>query len=146
LFSRCGTRTWLGEKSLIQNIHFQYSSKPVKNKTGEYGARIELQLLQNKVSVWVVFSSNGDQDVFNNHLIDTSIEQISIFKRFEKPKWINDSEFGFQFKNGITISVSIEKNVVVWSGVNSKMEELFKKQIDFNEKLSPEEYVKLVNW
>jgi hypothetical protein len=133
------------EKSIMQNIDFQYSSKPVKNKTGQNGARIDLQLIKNKVSIWVVFSSNSDQDLIKNHLIDTPIEQISFFRSFPKPNWINNSQFGFRFKNGMALSVSVEKNEIVWSQVNSKMEELFKKQIDFNEKLSPEELVELAN-
>lgn len=134
------------EKSITQNVDFQYRSKPVKNKTGKNSARIELQLLKDKVSIWVVFSSNSEQDLIKNHLIDTPLEQISIFRSFQKPKWINNTQFGFQFKNGMKLSVSVEKNEIIWSQVNSKMEELFKKQIDFNEKLSPEEFVKFVNW
>ena len=134
------------EKSLNQNIDFQYSSKPVKNISGETSARIELQLTEKKVSIWVLFAHKNSKELIKKHFIDTSVEQISLFRNFDKPVWINATHFGFRFRNEMTLSISLNDNNGIWSDTKSKMDELFKKQIDFNEKLPPEEYVKLTNW
>lgn len=134
------------ENCIKQNIQFHYTSKLVKHKTSGLSARIELELLKDKVSIWVLFSTKNNQELIKKHLIDTPANQISAFRNFNRPEWINNSQFGFRFKNGLTLSISTDDNEKVWSEMNSKMDEYFKKQIDYNEKLSPEELAKLVNW
>ena len=54
------------ENCIKQNIHFHYTSKPVKHKASGLSARIELELLKDKVSIWVLFSTKNNQELIKN--------------------------------------------------------------------------------
>ncbi len=133
------------ENCLRQGIQFQYLTKPIKNKVTGDRAQIELSLKKDKVSIWVVFSQKNNDSV-RKHLIDTHANQVSFFRSFDHPKWMNNSYFGFEFNNRVTLSVAADNDEVVWKGIDTKKEESFRKQIDYQEELSPEEMLKLTNW
>lgn len=134
------------QNAIKHNICFHYNSKPIRNKTRECSAVVDLKLSKNIVSISILFSFKNNPQLIKKLLINTKVEQVSLFRNFNKPKWISSSQFGFQFKNGITLSISAESSERVWGEVNSKMYNYFKKLIDSDEKVTPEELAKLANW
>jgi|GEM_PF-3490362 len=133
------------EKTLTQNIEFEYSSKAIQNKTRDKSASVEIKLNKNKVSIWIVLSIKDNTNKIKKHLIDTTVAQVSFFHHFDKPLWITERNFGFQFKNGMTLSITLEDNQPEWSHARNTMDEWFKKSIDFNEKMTSEEMANLLN-
>ncbi len=133
------------EKTLSQNIEFEYSSKAIHNKIRDKSASIEIKLTKNKVSIWIVFTIKENKDKIKKHLIDTTVEQVSFLHHFDKPIWVTEQNFGFQFKNGMTLSISPEENESEWSQPLNIMDEWFEKSIVFNEKMSSKEMVNMIN-
>lgn len=133
------------EQAISQNIQFQYTSKIRKNKSGDTSAKIRLELVKNKVSIWIEFSFKNKQESITKHLIDTNPENISFFHNFDTPIWLNDTNFGFLFKNGMTLSISAENSIPIWSKAENNADEWFKKIIAYDENTSLEELAKLAN-
>lgn len=133
------------KKTLNENIQFEFKSKFYKNKKHDKKALIELKLDKNKVSIFIIFKFNNESDTITKHLIDTSIVQVSFFRNFDNPLWLNEECFGFKFKNGMTLYTAPYYNQPEWSPSQNTMDEWFKKSIDYNESMTSDEIVKLIN-
>jgi hypothetical protein len=133
------------EKTISSDIQFSYSSRANWNKRKSTKAATELILSENKISVWIIFSLREINKTVKIHLIDTSPIQLTFFGSFDKPCWIDDSNFGFRFKNGMTLTTSPVNESVVWSVDGNKEDEWFRKTVDLNEKVSQEEMLKIMN-
>lgn len=132
-------------QTLNQRIQFEYLSTPIQNKTRDKAASIELKLDKNKVSIWVIFSFKDKTNQIKKHLIDTTVEHVTFLHNFDKPKWLNEEYFGFQFKNGIILSISPELDQSKWSNIQNSMDEWFKESIRFDKNMTPEELIQLIN-
>jgi hypothetical protein len=132
--------------SIDQNIKFHYSSKVFKNKSRNIRAVVLLQIEKDRVSVWIEFSIDKKQKVIRKHLIDTHEDQFSIFRTFNKPRWFDKSNFGFEIADGLTLSISPEANVSEWNDSTSKKAAYIKYLVVYNANRSQAEMAKLANW
>lgn len=134
------------EQSVLKDIEFFYSSIPINNSTGNVKAHVELELIGDRVLIWIVFLYKKSNKVVRKHLIDTSEAQISWYRKFKEPRWISSEQFGFVFEDGIILSMNTKTLKKDWIGQNSLKYELFKKEIDYNYNLTSEERARLMNW
>lgn len=131
------------EYALKQDLQFQYCTKMTSNKSGDTKARIQLELKQDKLLIWVEFFDKNNTLLSKKQLIETHPFQLAVFRRFEKPHWIDPERFGFQFKNGLTLSLSQQDEKGIWNNVQSELDEVFIKQLDVNDNRS---FKELANW
>ena len=134
------------ERALHHNCEFHFRSVPIKSRSKELSACIELELSRRKLSIWILFSTSDKQEWIKKHLIDTNAENLSFFRFFDKPCWLNQESFGFQFNNGVTLGVSLDDATCCWRGDDPRFVESFKYQLEYNEDWSPELAAKLANW
>jgi|TARA_R110000737_G_scaffold151521_1_gene180789 hypothetical protein len=134
------------EDSLNQNLLFEYNSKPIWNLSKDKSASVEIILNKTKVSIYVTLVQKGKTDAIRKHLIDTVFWQVSDYNYFKKPKWFDDFNFGFEFENALTISVSIDEAGSIWSKSKSKLDDYNKYRLLFNENFSQKELARLANW
>lgn len=134
------------DKCISEHICFQYCSKSRFNKKRNIEAAIELVLSKDKVSIWALFCVKNQEEPIRKHIVDTYTHQISALRNFNAPKWIDELNFGFQFKNGMSISVSLNSNESCWSESRNKKDDWFQKTIIYDRHNSLEDIVKLINW
>ena len=134
------------KQALGNKLQFHHESKPIYYKTKDIKASIELELTENKVSMWVVFYRKNIDKPLRIHLLDTHESEISFFGKFKSPLWINSNQFGFKLDDGVSLSIDYKSKKIVWTGTDSKIGELLMKQVNYDYKLTSEEYARLANW
>ena len=134
------------EQSIIQNLSFEYIAKPIWNKSRNIKASIEIILHKEKASIYVLMTQKDQMKPKRKHLIDTPFWLISGINQFNKPKWLNDENFGFEFSTGLTISVSINNARGTWSKSSSKMDDYIKYTLLYNKNFCLKERARLANW
>ncbi|MCJ8290905.1 MAG: hypothetical protein HRT58_15365 [Crocinitomicaceae bacterium] len=133
------------DKSVSEQICFQYRSKSRFNKKRNIEAAIELALSKDRVSIWGLFYVKNQEEPIRRHIVDTYAHQISTIRNFGAPKWLDELNFGFQFKNGMSISVSPNNGESCWSKTRNKKDDWFQKTIIYDRDNSLEDMVKLIN-
>ena len=108
------------KRSLEENIDFNYQTKKKFNKSKTRKGFIEMELDGNKVIIWGIILNIKNSILFKQHMIETFTHQVDWFRTFNNFKWINDEEFGFEFGQKLSLTISENKNGAKWNTSNSE--------------------------
>lgn len=134
------------QESLKEDIVFNYLSKVKLNKSRTIGASLEITISANRVSMWVHFTDLKSKEVVKKHLIDTFEYQVSFFRMFNDGKWLDNEQYGFAFKNGMSVSISPRLDEAAWSELRNPMERYFYNTLNYRDKLSQEDLARWANF
>ncbi len=108
-------------KSIEDNLTFIFQSKRASyNLSKSHKTKIRITLNELKASVYILISDKNEKNVKEVLLIETFAHNVSFFRFFDKPLWLNDNQFGFIFYNGISLYYSKDNKEIGWNHTGSE--------------------------
>lgn len=132
-------------RSLEENIEFNYQSKNKLNKSRTRKGFIEMELDGNKVLIWGIILNTKNAILFKQLLIETFTHQVDWFRTFNNFKWINDKEFGFDFGQKLILTISENENGAKWNTSNSEDNKGFIRSVTYQTFGSEKERIEWIN-
>lgn len=133
------------KKSLEENIEFNYQTKKKFNKSRTRKGFIEMELNGNKVIIWGIILNTKNSIILKQQMIETFTLQVDWLRTFNNFKWINDKEFGFEFGQKLTLTVSENQNRAKWNNSNSEENNGFIRSITYQAFGSQKERIEWLN-
>lgn len=132
--------------SIKEDLHFSYISPYKWNRKRSHKGRIEMSLEGDKVSLFGRLLNKKGEEVNHVHIIDTTILHTEWFNSFRTWKWLNDTNFGFDFGSGITLTISAQNDISKWSNTNHLGGRKFVEFVTYGVLNSQEDFAKWANW